>query len=94
MDAFTVDWSKENNWWCPPLMLVAWVLRHAECCRAQGTLVVPLWESAPFWPLLYTGANGWAPFVSDCVALHCQNSLFSKVDLVQPCLMESFLTQR
>ena len=68
VDAFTVDWSKENNWWCPPPMLVPRVLRHAEHCRAQGTLVVPLWESAPFWPLLCRGANGWAPFLSDWVS--------------------------
>ena len=27
VDAFTVDWSKENNWWCPPLMLVPRVLQ-------------------------------------------------------------------
>ena len=29
VDAFTVDWSKEKNWWCPPPMLVPRVLRHA-----------------------------------------------------------------
>ena len=78
VDAFTVDWSKENNWWCPPPMLVPRVLRHAEHCRAQGTLVVPLWESAPFWPLVRRGANGWAPFVSDCVALPLSEQLIQQ----------------
>ena len=22
MDAFTVDWAGENNWWCPPVALI------------------------------------------------------------------------
>eukprot|EP00731_Ephydatia_muelleri_P018538 Em0011g578a len=52
VDAFTVNWSGENNWWCPPPVLIPRVLRHAEGCRALGTLVVPCWESAPYWPLL------------------------------------------
>ena len=75
VDAFTVDWSKENNWWCPPPMLVPRVLRHAECCKAQGTLVVPLWESAPFWPLLYHHARGWAPFVKGWLSLPLSEQL-------------------
>ena len=75
VDAFTVDWSKENNWWCPPPMLVPRVLRHAECCKAQGTLVVPFWESAPFWPLLYHHARGWAPFVKGWLSLPLSEQL-------------------
>ena len=63
VDAFTVDWCNENNWWCPPPMLVPRVLRHAERCKAHKTLVVPPWEPVPFWPLLHTHARGWAPFV-------------------------------
>ena len=75
VDAFTVDWSKENNWWCPPPMLVPRVLRHAECCKAQGTLVVPLWESALFWPLLYHHARGWVPFVKGWLSLPLSEQL-------------------
>ena len=50
LDAFMVDWSGENNWWCPPPVRIPRVLRHAEACRAQGTMLVPAWESAPFVP--------------------------------------------
>ena len=78
VDAFTVDWSKENNWWCPPPMLVPRVLRHADRCNAQGTLVVPMWESAHFWPLLYTRTNGWAPFVLDWLALPLSEQFIQK----------------
>ena len=66
VDAFTVDWGGgENNWWCPPPSLVVRVMKHAEVCHASGTLVVPCWESAPFWPLLCTDGMGYASFVVD-----------------------------
>ena len=26
VDAFTVDWSGENNWWCPPIALISRVI--------------------------------------------------------------------
>ena len=52
VDAFTVNWSGENNWLCSPDGLVPRVLKHAQFCRAEGTIVVPHWESAPFWPIL------------------------------------------
>ena len=52
VDAFTVNWASENNWWCPPISLVPRVIRHAQVCGARGTLVVPCWPSVPFWPLL------------------------------------------
>ena len=53
MDCFTQDWGKEcNNFVCPPPHLISAVLYHMESCKAKGTLVVPEWKSAPFWPLL------------------------------------------
>ena len=53
VDAFTCDWRGENNWWCPPVYLVPRVLRHAQITGACGTLLVPKWPSAPFWPMLF-----------------------------------------
>ena len=50
VDAFTVDWSCENNDYCPPIHLVAKVLHHAQACKCNGTLVVPEWPSASCWP--------------------------------------------
>ena len=37
VDAFTVDWSGENNWWCPPIALIPRVIRDARACSAYGT---------------------------------------------------------
>ena len=53
VDCFTQDWGKDcNNFVCPPPHLISAVLYHMENCEAKGTLVVPEWISAPFWPLL------------------------------------------
>ena len=76
VDAFTVNWSGENNWWCPPPVLIPRVLRHAEWCKASGTLVVPCWESAPYWPLLCPRGEGFATFVVDYLPLPMEVETF------------------
>ena len=76
VDAFTVDWSGENNWWCPPPVLIPRVVRHAELCKASGTLVVPCWESAPYWPLLCPSGEGFASFVVDYLPLPMEVNTF------------------
>ena len=65
VDAFTVNWNVENNWLCPPISLVPHVLKHALACMAQGTLIVPLWRSAPYWPLLCPDGSNLGGFVED-----------------------------
>ena len=63
VDTFTVHWGKEVNWWVPPLYLICRTIRHASKCKAKGTLVVPAWTSAPFWPILCPDGCHLAPFV-------------------------------
>ena len=53
VDAFCFDWSRENCWLVPPLYLVVKVIFHLEFCHSRGTLVVPAWKSAIFWPVLF-----------------------------------------
>ena len=65
VDAFTEYWARENNWLCPPVAIILRVLRHAQHCSAVSTLVVPLWKSAPFWPLLCPDGTKFAGFVTD-----------------------------
>ena len=48
IDAFSVVWSGENNWLFPPPYLLPKVLRHLEFSKADGTLIEPHWESAPW----------------------------------------------
>ena len=52
VDAFFQTWQGENCWVVPPVVLLSKVLRFMYLSRAQGTLVLPYWPSAPFWPLL------------------------------------------
>ena len=41
------------------------MLKHARKCQAKGTLVVPLWRSASFWPLLCVDRHQLSPFIHD-----------------------------
>ena len=62
VDAFVVDWY--YHWWCPPIWLVPSVISHAQVCKAVGTLIVPCWPSAQFWPLIHLTIEEFAPFVT------------------------------
>ena len=53
VDAFCFYWAGEDNWLVPPVSLVPRVIRHLFVCRSIGTLIVPKWLSAPFWPMLF-----------------------------------------
>ena len=49
---------------CPPPYLVPRTIRHALNTAACGTLVVPSWPSAPFWPMLFPSLGTVASFVA------------------------------
>ena len=74
-DAFTLSWKGEVVWLCPPLHLVFRVLKMVKSSHCHGTLIVPEWPSAPWWPLLWEG-DGWASVVKAAVGLPCQEGLF------------------
>ena len=76
VDTFTCNWNGENNWWCPPVHLIPRLLKHAEATKAEGTLVMPQWISAPFWPLLFPDGQQVAGFVKQIVELPNRDSLF------------------
>lgn len=70
VDTFTTHWGfGENNWWCPPPYLVPRLLKHANQCGAIGTLVVPKWPSAPFWPMIFTKGEVPEKFVLEVIHL-------------------------
>ena len=41
VDAFSQDWSKDNNWICPPPGMILQAIRHMRRCHASGTVIVP-----------------------------------------------------
>ena len=53
VDAFTADWGGTIGWFVPPIILIPRVVRYAQRCRATGTLIIPLWKSSSFWPLVF-----------------------------------------
>jgi hypothetical protein len=30
-----------------------WTIKHLFFCKARGTLIVPGWTSAPYWPFIF-----------------------------------------
>lgn len=64
VDCFAQDWRGENNWCVPPFHLIHKVLELVEQEGAVATLVVPMWESQPWWPVLVRLAVAWIPLSS------------------------------
>ena len=52
------------------------LMRHALATKTEGTLVVPQWVSAPFWPLLFPDDANPAGFVREIVQLPRSEILF------------------
>ena len=75
-DAFTVSWSHEVNSLFPPLYLVPCVLRHMSAGRENGTLIVPEWCSASWWPLLVEKSGSWKSFISQSIQIQPYEGIF------------------
>ena len=74
VDAFTQDWS----WLVPPISLIGKLLSHMNECKAIGTLIVPMWKSFYFWPLLCSDGVHFNSFVADWLYLSSRPDLFVK----------------
>lgn len=96
VDAFSQDWSTENNWLVPPTVLIGRSLSHLRDCKAIGTLIVPMWKSAQFWPLLCDDGVHLNSFVRERFFLpdrpdlfvrgRAKNTLFGTKSLKSRCL--------
>ena len=53
VDALAIQWGGENNWLHPPTSIISRVIAKLRADRAAGTLLVPRWRAAPWWPVLY-----------------------------------------
>ena len=76
VDAFAMDWSSENNWLVPPVRLIPAVLRHVKVCKAVGSLVIPVWSSAPFWPLLFSPYSEFKQLVRFSIKFSDPSNIF------------------
>ncbi|XP_063416794.1 uncharacterized protein LOC134699037 [Mytilus trossulus] len=95
--AFDQDWKSEINWIVPSPSLVSKCIQKMKQEKSIGTLIVPYWRSAPFWPILNFGIEGsqtFASFVVDSRLLSSsvvirgrgKNGLFGKTDTHFPML--------
>ena len=62
VDAFYQSWTGENCLVVPPVSIVSRVLQYMSSQQCCGTLIVPEWPSASFWPLLW---QRYAPHIVD-----------------------------
>ena len=76
VDCFTQDWKDENNWLVPPIYLVLKTIKHLVSCKAVGTLVVPKWESAPFWPYVFIDNTKTFDYVVDMLEFRDGESIY------------------
>jgi hypothetical protein len=51
-DALLQSWSTEVVWACPPFGLLFRTISKLQRDGAHGTLVAPVWPTAPWWPAL------------------------------------------
>ena len=65
VNCFTVDWSMENNYCFPPPKIVGNVVKHMCMCKTQGVVIVPLWKSAAFWPMICHDGKNLNGFIVD-----------------------------
>lgn len=71
IDAFTC-----NNWMVPPINLVSKCINHLVSCKAVGTLGVPKWPSAAFWPLLFKQNLEYVAYVKDVLEFYEVDRIF------------------
>ena len=48
VDAFIQNWEFDDNWLHPPVLQVVSVISHLRTCKAEESVVIPLWKSSYF----------------------------------------------
>ena len=76
VDAFSQDWSCDNNWIVPPTTVVGKVLSDMCECKAVGSLIVPMWKSSNFWSLLCNDGMHLNSFIKHWLCLPKRPDLF------------------
>jgi hypothetical protein len=58
--------------------LIIKAISHASTCKAQGTIIIPIWKSAHFWPVLCSDGVHWSEFIQGGLILPNSAKLFIK----------------
>ena len=59
----------ETTGCAPPVIDIPNVVRHMHLCKAYGTLLIPRWTSAFWWPLIYPNGQEPTSFVKNVLYL-------------------------
>ena len=73
---FLPDWSGESCWLVPPVSLISRAICRAQLCSAGGTIVIPMWKSAPFWPVVCPDGQHLANFMHSWFAFKFYDCMF------------------
>ena len=76
VDAFSISWQTELSWLCPPIHLIGRCIRKLQRDKADGSLLVPLWFSAPWWPMLIGHDKEFKSLVTDVKLIERRENLF------------------
>lgn len=74
IDAFTGIWSDINGWFCPSIYFIARMLAKFKEDIAFGCLIIPMWNSANFWPIFCPDGEKICDFVKNVVYLTRPNN--------------------
>jgi ribonuclease HI len=70
------DWALHNNWCNPPFGLILDLLEVLRKFQAEASIVVPMWPSRPWWPMLLASPTHFRSFVRGCWLLPDSVELF------------------
>lgn len=77
IDAFAANWGQCFGLFVPPPCIIHKVLNKMAVDKASGVLVVPLWTSAPYWPILCPNGR-YISAVSDWMDLPTKKEYYVK----------------
>ena len=71
VNAFSADWSNENNLLIPILYLIRKTIKHFMPSKysAKTILVCPYWPSSTFWPLFFKTEVEFQSFIKDVLVI-------------------------
>ncbi len=76
VDAFTLSWKDENAWLCPPIHLIGDVVLKVRTESCHGTIILPEWHSAWWWPWLFSTDDNGQNVVKSTIYLPRKEGLF------------------
>lgn len=76
VDAFTENWGNCKGLFVPSINLISRVLLHMSICLAYGVLVVPLWRSSSFWPMLCAEDGSFIHNIKEIIDLPTDKSSY------------------